>query len=259
MFPPLSALIPLLAVRPPAALIVEDDKNYSNMARDQLEENGWRVEQVWFADEVRPMLAREVFDLLIIDWVLDDVTGSGRQADGVALVQQLRAEGLTIPVLMMTTVPDGWAKAVKGGVQVYVRKPLIASELEGAVAGLMSAVERQTRLRIDKLDINFSTNTVSYDNTRIRLAQVEANTLAVLAIHHPDPVSKPQLHCQAGWHGEYYENTNAIPQAVARLRKSMDAAGLPPDLVRASRTSKGEGGWTLDRSKTMTPLGKVGK
>ncbi|MEJ0065088.1 MAG: response regulator [Caulobacteraceae bacterium] len=110
--------------------IVEDDISLLSALAFALEEEGFVVAP--FA-QGRELLDRPVHaDCLVVDLRLGD-------ADGLALIHELRKLGVAPPAILITTNPDERCRrrAAEAGVEI-VEKPLIGAELglriEAAIA-----------------------------------------------------------------------------------------------------------------------------
>src|SRR4028119_886798 len=82
-------------------LIVEDEGHLARLIAEVLGREGYAAEVV---GDGRAALARalvELFDLLVVDWMLPDL-------DGVQVVKRLRAADVGVPVLMLTARSRSW-------------------------------------------------------------------------------------------------------------------------------------------------------
>ena len=76
-------------------LIVEDDKELSQLFQKVLEKNGYQVKSASDGAEALEVLVKEYIDLIISDIMMPVM-------DGYELVSELRSAGYQIPVLMIT-------------------------------------------------------------------------------------------------------------------------------------------------------------
>ena len=86
-------------------LIVEDDKELSQLFQKVLEKNGYQVKSASDGAQALDVLVKEYIDLIISDIMMPVM-------DGYELVSELRSAGYQIPVLMITAkVPctSGWS------------------------------------------------------------------------------------------------------------------------------------------------------
>ncbi len=124
-----------MASRGRTLLIVDDDAALRRLLVPWLRETGIEVREAASAEEALAMLRREEFDA-----VLSDVCLPG--ADGVALVEELRANQPDTPVVLMTAFGSigSAVQAMRAGAFDYVTKPF---ELEAISVLVERAFERR--------------------------------------------------------------------------------------------------------------------
>lgn len=81
------------------------------------------------AEEAREVLSDGGISLMLLDWSMPRV-------DGLTLVKELRASGVTMPIIMLSAVANAGqvAEAQRGGVTDYVTKPFQMGELWARIA-----------------------------------------------------------------------------------------------------------------------------
>ncbi|WP_294608650.1 sigma-54 dependent transcriptional regulator [uncultured Bacteroides sp.] len=130
-------------------LIVEDDITYGMMLKTWLGKKGFQVTSVSSIARAQKHLETEGADLILSDLRLPD-------KDGIDLLKWLGTQGMSIPLIMMTSYADiqSAVQAMKLGASDYVAKPVNPEELLKKIGEAIkqpSASPKQT-VRSDKGD-----------------------------------------------------------------------------------------------------------
>lgn len=105
-------------------LIVDDDITFALMLRTWLSKRGFEVAAVSTVAAARKSLSEEAFSLVLCDMRLPD-------EDGISLLQWMAGQGMTAPVIVMTSYADiqNAVRCMKLGARDYVAKPVNPDEL----------------------------------------------------------------------------------------------------------------------------------
>jgi len=102
-----------------AALLVEDNSSHVELISDELSPvlEGWQLDVVSTVAEARRRIAAQPYDLFVLDFRLPD-------GDGIQLLREIRAAGVTTPTLFVTTAASAKlaVEAMKLGADDYVVK-----------------------------------------------------------------------------------------------------------------------------------------
>ena len=123
-------------------LIVEDDITYGMMLKTWLDKKGFQVTSASSITRAQKHLETEGADLILSDLRLPD-------KDGIDLLKWLGTQGMSIPLIMMTSYADiqSAVQAMKLGASDYVAKPVNPEELLKKIGEAMNAsstAEKQT-------------------------------------------------------------------------------------------------------------------
>ncbi len=115
-------------------LIVDDDRVFRITTAALLEAEGHEVTQASDAQEAVDALARDRFDLVLLDLRMPGL-------DGISLVEVLRTRGEGVPILMISgfATVDAAVKALHTGADDFLTKPVEPDVLLGRVDGLLTA------------------------------------------------------------------------------------------------------------------------
>jgi two-component system response regulator PhoP len=202
-------------------LLVEDDAALRLGLARQLEAEGYRVDQA--ADGADGLFqAREYpVDLAIVDLGLPKV-------DGITIVQTLRAEGRTLPILVLTA-RGSWQDKVRGleaGADDYLVKPFEYPELAARVKALLRRATKAASdvLSFGALAIDLSAQVARLDGEPLELTAFEFRLLEYLARERARVVSKQELADYLYPHDED-RDSNVLEVLIGRLRKKLDPGG----------------------------------
>ena len=134
----------------PHILIVEDDPEIGGMLAEALAGNGMQAVLATSAHEMQTRMARQPFDLVILDVMLPG-------EDGFSICRRLRAEH-TIPIIMLTALGEEVDRilGIEIGADDYITKPFSNRELVARIRGLLRRAsydrerhDRRVSLRFD--------------------------------------------------------------------------------------------------------------
>jgi two-component system nitrogen regulation response regulator NtrX len=121
-------------------LVVDDENDIRELVREILAEEGYAVDTAANAAEARAACGAQLPDLVLLDiWMPD--------TDGISLLREWQAQGLTAPVVMMSghgTVETA-VEATRLGAVDYVEKPLSLAKLLRTVQRALDDGKRRQR------------------------------------------------------------------------------------------------------------------
>jgi PAS domain S-box-containing protein len=143
-------------------LVVEDDVGVATLERRQLQRAGYQVEVAINAEEALDIVRQGATNLVVLDLRLGEVSG-------LELYDRMRAEGWTLPAILVTGFADQAVaiKALRAGVRDFIPK---SSEY---LEYLPSAVDRvMTQLRVERKLVE----------SELRLASIIGTTLDAIVM-----------------------------------------------------------------------------
>jgi two-component system, OmpR family, phosphate regulon response regulator OmpR len=116
----------------PKIIVLDDEAELRNMLQRFLTSQGFDVRVVENGKRLDRYLQREPYDVLILDWMMEP-------EDGLSVCKRLRADGQTLPILMLTAKGDPVDKVVglETGADDYLAKPFLPQELVARVRALL--------------------------------------------------------------------------------------------------------------------------
>ncbi|MES2632391.1 MAG: response regulator transcription factor [Pseudomonadota bacterium] len=211
-------------------LLIEDDAALRLGLARKLEADGYRVDQAVDGEDGLFQASEYPFDLAIVDLGLPRLSG-------LKVVEQLRAGGRTLPILILTA-RSTWQDKVVGlesGADDYLVKPFEYPELAARVKALLrrSLKAASDVLTLGPLAIDFSAQAATMNGVALELTGFEYRVLEFLARERARVVSKQELSDYLYPHDED-RDSNVLEVLVGRLRRKLDPDGtlVPIETLR---------------------------
>lgn len=222
-------------------LIVEDEAPLRETMAARLSREGLLVETAADGEEGLRKLRLGEYSAAIVDLGLPHMSGG-------ELIEAARAEGKTLPVLILTARAS-WEDKVKGlrtGADDYLVKPFHVEELLARIQAMVrrSAGWARPVLECPPYSLDLSAQRLTRDGEEISLTNYEYKVLEHLMMHAGSLVSKTEL-SEHLYHEEADRESNVLEVFVGRLRKKLD----PDGTIHPIETVRGRGyRFVLERS-----------
>ena len=211
-------------------LVVEDEPKVASFVQRGLEAEHYSVDVAHDGDAGLARALDGDYDLLILDVMLP-----GR--DGVAVLRELRGQGRTLPILLLTARASVTDKVLglDLGADDYLTKPFEFAELLARVRALLrrGAGTPAATLAFADLSLDPATRRVTRGGQRIDLTAREYALLEFF-LRHPGRVLSRALIAQHVWGVSFDTFTNVIDVYVNYLRRKIDA-DFEPKLLHTVR------------------------
>ena len=200
-------------------LVVEDDPETAGQLVEQLTSSGYEVDLATNGTEALSRGAACDYAVITIDRMLPDI-------DGIAVMRQLRDDGVAAPVLIISALGevDDRVRGLRAGGDDYLVKPFSFIELLARVEALgrrSDTVVKQTILRVGDLAIDLVSRSASRRGRNIVLFRREFQLLEYLVRNEGRVVSRAML-LQHVWDLHFDPSTNIIDVYVGRVRRKVD-------------------------------------
>jgi two-component system OmpR family response regulator len=200
-------------------LVVEDDPETAGQIVESLTANGYQVDIAVNGNDAVNRGRSESYAVMTIDRMLPDL-------DGIAVMQQLRQDGIATPVLIVSALGeiDDRVRGLRAGGDDYLVKPFAFAELLARVEALArrsATVVRETVLRVGDLEVDLVSRRVSRHGREIKLLPREFQLLEYLVRNEGRVVPRAML-LQHVWDIHFDPTTNIIDVYVGRLRRKID-------------------------------------
>jgi two-component system OmpR family response regulator len=215
-------------------LVIEDDKDVAGFVVKGLREAGHTVEHASNGRDGLFLAAGEDFDAVILDRMLPG------GIDGLRLVEILRDEKKTVPVLFLSALGevDDRVRGLRAGGDDYLAKPFAFSELLARVEALTRRSRGEgpmTELVVGDLELDLLSRTVKRAGQKIDVQPREFRLLEYLMRHAGQVVTRTML-LEGVWDYHFDPQTNVIDVHVSRLRQKVDKPFATP-MIHTIRNS----------------------
>ncbi|MFI4986723.1 MAG: winged helix-turn-helix domain-containing protein [Alphaproteobacteria bacterium] len=200
-------------------LVIEDDDATADYLLKGLSESGYVADRAAEGRDGLFMALGQNYDAMIVDRMLPGL-------DGLSIVQTLRAQNKSTPVLILSALAqvDDRVKGLRAGGDDYLTKPFAFSELLARLEAILrrgGAEGAVQRLKVADLEMDLLARTVRRAGKTIDLQPREFKLLEYLMRHAGQVVTRTML-LEGVWDYHFDPQTNVIDVHVSRLRQKID-------------------------------------
>lgn len=202
-------------------LVVEDDQKIASFIEKGLAESNLKAHVINNGREARDtLLSGPSYDLLILDLMLPGL-------DGLSLLKEIRSEGKTLPVIILSARRSVEEK-VEGlgqGADDYLEKPFAFSELLARIQVLLRrhqpARSQATTLQKFGVQLDLLKREVTRDGVKIDL-QTKEFALLEYFLRNPERVLTKTMILENVYGYNFDTQTNVVDVLIFRLRNKID-------------------------------------
>lgn len=212
-------------------LLVEDDRQLSNLIKDFLESEGFHVKQEFRGDTVAKRVELFTPDIIILDIMLPG-------KDGFAVCKDLRP-GFNGPILMLTAKGTDFDQVLglEIGADDYVIKPVEPRVLLARVTALLrrgqlpGEANEVSDLDFGKLHIRRGSRQVTLNDENIELTSQEFDLLWLLSSKAGEVQNRDYIY-KAVVGREYDGMDRSVDVRISRLRKKLCDSNETPFRIK---------------------------
>lgn len=214
-------------------LVVEDEEALRSQLVQYLKSEGYVTDEAGDGEEALYYGREYEYDAAVVDLGLPKV-------DGVKVIETLRAEERSFPVLILTA-RSHWQDKVRGleaGADDYLTKPFHMEELAARINALLrrAAGHASPVMSAGDLQLDTAKKEVRVAGDMVELTAFEYKVLEYLMVNGDRVVSKTELTDHL-YDQDFDRDSNVIEVFVGRLRKKVDPEGTRKPI----RTVRGQG------------------
>ena len=224
-----------MADRAPRILLVDDEQPIQTLLSFPLQRDGYEVVHASDGREALARFSEQAFDLVVLDLMLP-------RMDGLEVCKRLRANGSTVPIIMLTAKSEEIDKVLglELGADDYITKPFSMREFRSRVkaalrrAGMARAggdgSDDEQAIEVRGLRIDPTKRTVVRDGDTVATTFVEFEILTALA-RTPGRVFTRDMLLARVWGDSAYRDPRTIDVHIRHLREKLEADPKEPQYI----------------------------
>ena len=206
----------------PRILLIEDEDSIRHLISDDLKNAGFDVTGCPDGASAREKGLNESFDIMIIDWMLPEISG-------IELERLFRGKGID-SVMMMLTAKDeeeDILEAFEAGVDDYITKPFSPRELLARIQAHVKRIVKTSRrvLEMGGLTMDLGSREVSVNGRPVSLTKKEFELLEYL-LRNPQIVLSRDNLLNEIWDFDYDGDTRIVDVHIFKLRNKLQGSGV---------------------------------
>ena len=204
-------------------LIIEDDKDISEMLGSYLKNEGFSIEVANDGKEGIEKFKSEEFTLVILDLMLPHI-------NGMDVLKTIREES-QIPVLILSAKGTDVDKAIGLGLGAddYISKPFSMIEITARIKASIrratmyskTEVSKKCKYELGDLVVDVDNFSVIKLGKELKLTQKEFSILKLFVTNPKRVFTKSQVY-EIVWENDYFGNENVINVHMRRLREKIE-------------------------------------
>lgn len=200
-------------------LLAEDDVRFGRLLTHMLKQNGITVDWVQRGEEIVEFATYDVYDVLILDWMMPNVSG-------VEACKKLREDGYERAILILTAkdAVDDRVTGLNAGADDYLVKPFEFAELLARLRALGRRSNKkiqQNIIQIGNFSLNRTEKILKYQDQVIQLSPREFQIFDLLAQNIGIVVPR-EIILDRIWGLESEVTSNNIDSYVKLLRRKLN-------------------------------------
>ncbi len=202
-------------------LIIDSDKSFVKGLRYSLEQDRYRIDEVYTGKDAIDKINKNKYKLILLDIVLPDI-------NGLNICKDISKQN-EIPIVVITEKDEDINKilALEYGADDYVVKPFNILELKARIKAVIRRTNRKNNginhqvIEIDDFTINTLGRKVSIGDKDINLTGKEFDLFFVL-ISNPGKIFKREKLLELVWGYSYFGDLRTVDVHIRRIREKIE-------------------------------------
>jgi len=222
--------------KPKRIMVVDDDATIVETLAYNLKRHGF--EAVSFSRGMEALSGLDDADacLIVLDWMLPDVTGP-------EVVKLIRERGCELPVLMLTgrSSPNDIAHGLSAGADDYLAKPFSTIEFMARIQALLRRAKKdqgasENKITIGDLMLDESARRVTFKGQPVDLSPKEFSLLKAL-MKNADKTMSTDVLLNKVWGSDYQGDVKTVAVHMRWLRQKLENDPKNPTLLETVHRS----------------------
>lgn len=199
-------------------LLAEDERSLAKALVRILEKNNYSAEAVYNGEDALKYLETGNYDAAILDVMMPKM-------DGITVLKYIRAQGIMIPVLLLTAKAevDDKVLGLDSGANDYLTKPFDTKELLARIRAMTRNNPcTDSNLTVGNICLNRATFELSSPTGNFRLANKEFQMMEILMSNPHHLISSERI-MEKIWGYDSNAEINVVWVYISYLRKKLEA------------------------------------
>lgn len=199
-------------------LLAEDEKSLSRVLVAIFKKNNYSVDAVFDGEEALLYIESGNYDVAVLDIMMPKM-------DGISVLKKVRAEGIDMPILMLTAKAevDDKVLGLDSGANDYLTKPFDTKELLARIRSITrNQPSADTSLRMGNVTLNRATYELFTPGGSFRLANKEYQMMEYL-MSAPHQIISTDRFFERIWGLDSDVEVNVVWVYISYLRKKLSA------------------------------------
>ncbi len=205
----------------PKILLVEDEEKIADFVIRGLKKAGYQVEHMLDGVSGLKSIFKNDYDLVLLDIMLPKL-------NGLELLQQLRQDSNTTPVIILSAKADLGDRLLgfETGADDYMPKPFFVEELVAKMKVILGRMQKDApvqHLKTGQLELDLVTRKAKWYDRDAVLSQREFSLLQYL-MQTPGHIYSRQQILKNVWDIHFDPETNVVDVCVQRIKRKLNNA-----------------------------------
>lgn len=213
-------------------LVVEDEKNISNVIKAYLEKEKFNVFLAYDGKSAMDLFKNEDIHLIILDLMIPKLSG-------IEVCKEIRGTS-NVPIIMLTakTEEDDKIKGLSIGADDYVSKPFSPKELVSRVKALLRRSYRDNTPLAESLSFNNGDLEINIDKMLVRKNKNEVDftvnefKILLTLLSNPDQVLSREQLIQSSFGHDYDGFDRTIDTHIKNIRHKIEDNPKSPQYIK---------------------------